>query len=77
MSSIFRKTKDPTFCAPQLTRALLEEIRNEVTCQTIQNILKETGYNERVARKMPYVNKKYRSERLHSTTMSILKDSTC
>ena len=35
-----------------MTSALLEEIRNEVTCQTIQNILKEAGYNERVARKI-------------------------
>ena len=73
MRSIIRKTKDPTFCAPQWTSALLEEIRNEVTCQTIQNILKVAGYNER---KMPFVNKKYRNERLYSTTMFILKDST-
>ena len=77
MRSIIRETKDPTFCAPQLTSALLEEIRKEVTCQTIQNIIKETGYNERVARKMPFVNKKYRNERLYSSTVSILKESTC
>ena len=75
MRLIIRKPKEPTFCAPQLTSALLEEIRKEVTCQTIQNILKEAGYNERVGRKMPFVNKKY--ERLYSSTVSILKDSTC
>ena len=75
MRSIIRKTEVPTFCALQLTSALLEEIRKKVTCQTIQHKVKEAGYNERVGRKMPFVNKKY--ERLYSRTVSILKDSTC
>ena len=77
MRSIIRKTEVPTFCALQLTSALLEEIRKKVTCQTIQNIIKEAGYNERVASKMPFVYKKYRNVRLYSSTVFILKDSTC
>lgn len=46
MRKIVRKIKkDFTFSAPQLTCAILEDSGRKVTAETIQNSLKEAGYN--------------------------------
>lgn len=60
------------FSAPQLSSAFLKGTGKEITTQTIQNLFKEACYNERVGRKMPYVNRKNRKERLYSATELIL-----
>ena len=42
----------------------------------MQNLLIEAGNNKRVARKVPFINKKNRKQRLYFGTEFILKDNT-
>lgn len=63
MRKIIRKiNKNSTLSASQLTSALLKDGGMQVIPQIIQNFLIEAGYNERVGRKMPYVNEKNRKK---------------
>ncbi|CAK9833797.1 Protein GVQW3 [Anthophora retusa] len=51
--------------APQLTSELYQETGKSANPQTVRRALKESGYNGRIARRKPYVNKINRRKRLN------------
>ncbi|XP_053985494.1 uncharacterized protein LOC128879942 [Hylaeus volcanicus] len=68
--------KDPSLSAPKLATELLNETRKKIHPQTIRRVLKDSGYNERVARKKPYVNEQNRKKRLNFAKEFVLKEET-
>ena len=61
---IWKIKKDPILSAPKLAAEIFNKTGKKVHPQTIRRTLKESSYNERVARKKPYVNEANRKKRL-------------
>lgn len=63
---IVRKIKaNPKLSAPKLTSEYCRETGKTVHPDTIRNVLKSEGYNGRVARRKPFVNKINRKKRIY------------
>ena len=72
--SIARKVKDnPRLSAPKLAAEVQTEYGKQVSAQTIRKIVKSYGYNGRVARKKPLINKRNQQIRLNFAREHILK----
>lgn len=55
---------DPRVSAPRLAAMVKEDYGVDVVPQTIRNVIKESGYNGRVARKKPYISDVNKLKRL-------------
>ena len=71
---ILKKIKvNSNLSAPKLTSELFQE---EAHADTIRRVLKEAGYNGRVARKKPYINETNRKKRLIFLNQYVRKEET-
>lgn len=74
---IVRKVvKNPRISAPKLKTEVLKETGKEVHEQTIRRILKNSGYNGRVARKKPFISEANKRKRLKFAKEFKYKDDT-
>lgn len=76
-SKIIRKVKkNPRLSAPKLVSELLGESSKNVSAETVRRVLRQAGYNGRVARKKPFINEKNRNKRKTFARELISKDET-
>lgn len=74
---IIRKVKkNPRLSAPILTAELREESGKNISPQTVRRVLKEAGYNGRVAIKKPYISETNRKKRLTFAKHMISKEES-
>lgn len=56
--------KDPTITSSSIATQLKNQFDKTVTPRTVQNVLREAGYNSRVPRKKPYISKTNQRKRI-------------
>lgn len=73
---IVRKIKEnPKLSAPKLATEVQNQLNKTCSAETIRRVLRNHGFNGRVARKKPFINKKNQAARLKFAKEHINKDS--